>query len=111
MAEARNTVPCNGGQLQGTVMTTPGQRSLRARLGGLATSARHGGAEQTAPARRAFMLRFEHEVDPERLLPPDERERRATAARRLYFAQLAWQSSIARSKRHESKRRGQGPTP
>lgn len=79
-------------------MLTAGERKQRARLGGLATSARHYGSDQTAAARRGFLLRFINEVDPDRTLPEDERLRRAEAARRLYMARLAFSSARARSK-------------
>jgi hypothetical protein len=76
---------------------SPSQRILRARLGGLATSARHDPREVTAPARRAFAERFYADVPAD--LPADERERRAAANRRAYFARLAFQSSKVRGKK------------
>ena len=54
---------------------------------------------RTAPARAGFMARFEREVDPTGALPTEERARRAEAARRVYFARLAYASSLARSGR------------
>lgn len=75
---------------------TPEQRSLRARMGGLAVHAQ--GKTNTAPARAKFAERFEREVDPDGILPPDERARRAESARKAYFAELAYRSSVARSK-------------
>jgi hypothetical protein len=44
------------------------------------------------------MARFEQQVDPDGLLTPAERQRRAEAARRAYFAGLAFRSALARSK-------------
>lgn len=38
--------------------------------------------ETTAPARAAFLARFEHMVDPDGVLPEPERQRRAMAARK-----------------------------
>ncbi len=70
---------------------------MRARLGGLATSLR--GHVNTAPARSAFLARFDDEVDPDRVLSPTERARRSEAARRAYMTRLALKSSLARSKR------------
>jgi hypothetical protein len=81
------------------VCLTPEQRSLRARLGGLATSSRHDSKALTAPARAAFDQRFYTQVDPSNELPPAERERRATAARKAYFAGLAFKSAKARRAR------------
>jgi len=65
------------------------QGSLIARIGALSLHARYDSREITAPARRAFLKRFEDEVDPERVLPTFERLRRAQYARKAYFARLA----------------------
>jgi hypothetical protein len=51
----------------------------------------------TAPARKAFLDRFEREVDPDGSLTPEERARRAEHARRAYFKRLALASSRARA--------------
>jgi hypothetical protein len=78
---------------------TPDQRSQRARIAGLTSAARQDVREMTAPARGSFLARFEREVDPDGVLPEDERKRRATALRRAYFARLALASSKARRRR------------
>lgn len=78
---------------------TPAQRSLRARIGAYAQHARHDTRETTAAARAAFLARFENQVDPDRQLEPDERERRALAARRQHFAELAYRSARVRAGR------------
>lgn len=52
--------------------------------------------EHTEPARRAFMARFDDEVDPNRELPEAERRRRADQAKRAYFSRLALRSAQAR---------------
>jgi hypothetical protein len=75
---------------------TPSERSQRARIGGLARSASHDGHEATQKARDTFLERFTEEVDPDRVLPEAERDRRAEAARKRYFAQLAYKSAKAR---------------
>lgn len=79
---------------------TPEQRALRARL---AAFTRWGNTENTsaatAPARRAFLDRFDREADPTGTLPAAERARRAAQLRKAYFARLALQSSRARSAR------------
>lgn len=54
---------------------------------------------RTAPARRAFLARFEREVDPEGRLAPAERAKRAENARRAHFQRLALQSAKARRRR------------
>jgi len=43
----------------------------------------------TAKATQAFLDRFERQVDPDGVLPPAERAKRATSARRAYMAGLA----------------------
>ncbi len=83
----------------------PAQRSLRSRLGGLATAARHDSTLQTAAARAAFLSKFDAQVDPDGVLPIAERQRRAEAARRLHMAQLAYKSSRARTKPVRSQTR------
>ena len=74
---------------------TPEQRRLRGRIGGFRVHALHG--DTGARARAEFLARFEREVDPLGLLMPEEREKRAGAARRAYFARLAFLSAKARS--------------
>lgn len=74
-------------------------RQLRARIGALARAASEDTGKMTAPARAAFLRRFEDQVDPEQRLPAEERVRRAVAARRLYFSRLALSSVQAREKR------------
>jgi hypothetical protein len=76
---------------------TPAQRSLRSRLGGLRTAATHDTRENTAPAREALARKFVDQVDPDRQLPEAERARRVEAAKKLYYTQLAYKSSRARS--------------
>ncbi len=55
-------------------------------------------AAHTAPARRAFLDRFEREVDPDGVLPQVDRARRAEHARKAYFTRLALKSAQARRK-------------
>lgn len=86
---------------------TPTERSLRARLGAYSLHAMVDSREHTEPARRAFMARFEDEVDPDRTLPEQERRRRAEEAKRAYFTRLALKSAQARRK----GRRGQRSIP
>ena len=74
-------------------------RALRGRIGGFRLAATHDPKQYTARARKVFLSRFDDEVDQQRLLPEKERMRRATAARRAYFAQLALKSAGARRRR------------
>lgn len=78
---------------------TPEQRSLRARIAAHSLHAHIADpSAHTAPARRAFLDRFEREVDPNGVLPEVERRRRAEHARKAYFAKLALKSAQARRK-------------
>lgn len=78
---------------------TPEDRVWRARLGAHSLFAKHDAREVTAPARQAFLDRFEKEVDPTGTLPPDERARRAAHARSLYFSRLGKKSARSRARK------------
>jgi len=62
----------------------------------LALAVQRNPREYTAKARATFLQRFldEQPVD----LPPEERQRRAEAARKLHFTRLALASAKARQK-------------
>jgi len=77
---------------------TPSERSIRGRIGAYALHSQRDPKETTAKARASFLQRFEREVDPNGVLPYEERQRRATAARKGYFAQLALKSAKKRRK-------------
>lgn len=79
-------------------MLSPQEASLRGRIGAYRLHATHDPKETTKAGRSAFLSRFENEVDPERALPEEERLRRATYARKAYFAKLALKSARARRK-------------
>jgi hypothetical protein len=83
------------------------ERSLRARLAAYALHAQRDSRETTAKGRAAFLARFDREVDPEGLLEPDERRRRAEQARRAYFARL----SLAAVKARQAKRAARAQPP
>jgi hypothetical protein len=51
---------------------------------------------RTAPARAAFLARFEKLVDPDGRLDPNERQVRAEHARRAHMLRLAERSAQAR---------------
>lgn len=57
----------------------------------------------TETARAAFLDRFEREVDPEGVLPPVERAKRAKNARRAYFTRLSLKSAKSRRRRAGSE--------
>lgn len=68
-------------------MITPAQRRLRAQIAAFSLHAQ--GKTTTSAARAAFLTGFERQVDPKGILSPEERIRRATAARKAYFCRLA----------------------
>jgi hypothetical protein len=80
----------------------PAEMALRGRIGAYRLHATHDPRETTAPARSAFLARFEREVDPDGSLSPQERQRRALAARKAYFARLALKSAKKRARRREA---------
>lgn len=82
---------------------TPAQRTLKARLGALSLHARRDPRPAMEVARAVFAARFERGVDPEGVLDPVERARRADAARRAYFTRLALRSATLR--RNKANRR------
>ena len=83
------------------------RRALRARM---AAHHLHAGipdaAAHTAPARAAFLARFEREVDPDGVLDPRERTRRAEHARQAHLLRLALASAHARGARRANGRPG-----
>lgn len=58
-------------------------------------------ASRTAPARAALLAKFEREVDPDGILDPAERARRAEHKRKAYFQRLALKSARARRRAAE----------
>ena len=78
--------------------STPTERALHGRLAAHAKWAKTDPVEGTAPARKAFLDRFEREVDPDGVLPPADRARRAEHARKAYFTRMALKSAQARRK-------------
>jgi hypothetical protein len=73
---------------------TPAESSLRSGMVAYRLHASHDPKKTTAAARATFLSRFEREVDPDGVLQPDERRRRAAAARKAYFQR------VERSRRH-----------
>ena len=74
-------------------------RALRGRIGAHRLHATHDPRETTKAARQAFWSSFERDVDPEGVLDPDERARRAGHARAAHFARLAYLSAKVRAER------------
>jgi hypothetical protein len=75
---------------------SPSERQQRARIAAHTLHSQVDSTEHTEPARRAFLARFEDEVDPDGVLAPAERARRAEHARKAYFARLGFASAKAR---------------
>jgi hypothetical protein len=82
-----------------------GRLALIGRIGAYVSHSRHSSSELTANARAAFRTKFELEVDPDGVLDPEERARRAEQARRAFYARIAYKSAEARRKRASSERR------
>jgi hypothetical protein len=80
---------------------SPAERTLRARAAAYRLHSLHDSRELTANARAAFNDRFARQVDPDGLLPRDERQRRAECARKAYYAALAAKSARARRLRSD----------
>lgn len=83
---------------------TPQQRSIRARLAAYSLHAQTDSKEHMRPAREAFMRRFETQVDPDGLLSPAERDRRAQHALKAYMTTLALKSAKSRAVNAAEKR-------
>lgn len=82
---------------------TKSQRSTRGAKGAHVSWANtEDPSARTAPARKAALERFERQVDPEGVLPPADRARRAEHARKAYFLGLALKSATARRKRGDA---------
>ena len=80
------------------------RRALQARMAAHALHAKvQDPAAHTAPARRVFLSRFEREVDPEGVLEPQERARRAEHAKKAYFLSLARKSGQTRAKKRKAQ--------
>jgi hypothetical protein len=82
-------------------------RRLRARMAAHAMHATNDARVTTANGRAAFLARFDREVDPDGVLEPEERRRRAEQARRAYFARL----SLAAARARQAKRTAQAKQP
>jgi hypothetical protein len=70
--------------------TSPEERSLHAAAAAHQSwSQTTDRAKRTAPARAAALAKLHDEVDPERVLSPQERDRRAESARRARLSAIA----------------------
>ena len=76
---------------------TPDRASLIGRIGAHMAHAGHDSRELTARARDTFLAKFEQEADPDGVLCPEERRRRAKHLRSAHFARLAALSAESRT--------------
>ena len=79
--------------------TTHAERVLTGRLGAYVLHSRYDSRELIRPAREAFWSKFERDVDPDGVLDPAERARRAEMARKAHFTRLALKSAQARRRK------------
>jgi hypothetical protein len=79
---------------------TPTERTLRAQIAAHESWANtENRSARTAPARKAMLDKFEHEVDPNNELTPAERAKRAENKRRAHFKKMALKSALVRRRR------------
>ena len=91
---------------------TPEQRKLWAQMGAYALLAKYDSRETTRAALRAIhVTRYERIVDPEGILPPEDRQRRVEAARKSHMRGLALKHSQSASARKADTGRGTGLQP
>lgn len=89
--------------------TTTSDRALIARIAAHTSWANTTDpSARTAPGRAAahaaMLTRFEREVDPDSVLTPAERARRAEHAKKAYFSRLALRSAQSRRRAKEARR-------
>ena len=76
---------------------TPSERTLRAQLAAnIGWAFTQDRCARTAPARRAAFAKFEQAVDPDGVLTPAERAKRAENLRRAHLQQMALRSAKVR---------------
>jgi hypothetical protein len=72
---------------------------MRAKLAAHTRWSREDPTENAIRGQRGLQAKFERDVDPEGVLPPAERARRAESLRQAHMARLALASSRARKAR------------
>lgn len=72
---------------------------LMGRLGAFELHSRYNAKELTKNARAAVWKRFEDQVDPDRVLDPDDRKARAKAAQHAHMIRLSQRSQAVRRER------------
>jgi hypothetical protein len=87
----------------GAAGMTPERRRRRARIAAHASWAKTADrGARTAAGTKAFLDRFERQVDPEGVLPEETRAAMAAHARKAYMLQLAERSAAARRRKAQS---------
>jgi hypothetical protein len=85
-------------------MTTPEQRSLNAQVAVHTSWANtKDRTARTAPGTKAFMDRFERQVDPDGEMDPVTRAKAAENAKRAYFLGLSAKSARVRARRKQAR--------
>jgi hypothetical protein len=79
-------------------MTDHERQASWGRIGGLTAWSRNDAETMTSAAHRGFRAKFANLVDPEGILPPEERAARAARAQRAHMLTLAAKSAAARRK-------------
>jgi hypothetical protein len=85
------------------MVLSPSERSIRARQAAHEQHSLYSTHATTAAGRAGFLARFERQVDPDGVLPPEERLRRAQSALRAHMTRLAFYSARNRRQRREAK--------
>jgi hypothetical protein len=80
------------------------QRSLVSAIGAHALHSQYDSRELTKNARAKFLERFLDEVDPDRVLPEAERQRRAGHMLQAHMKRLALASSKARARKAATRK-------
>lgn len=84
--------------------TTPADKTLLGRIGAHESWARTADrTARTEPGRRAADARFEKLVDPDGVLPVEERRKRAASARQAHYQRMALKSAQVRRTRVRRK--------
>jgi len=81
---------------------TKTERRLRARLAAASGHAKYNTSYLTSAAREALEAKWLLEVDPDEILPPDERLRRAKCAQRAHLLRATLASMVADRKKREA---------
>jgi truncated hemoglobin YjbI len=85
--------------------------AMHGRIGGLRLAARSDPHAMTQPARDAWLATFERQADPDGILTPAERSRRAALLRRARMTELSIRGRRARQQAAKRHRPNSASTP